>query len=80
MYYIGAANAMFSWAKIAALFLRFANSVVDYIKTRQLLNAGRAVERDKGHSETERKVADGRAAANDPSLPRDDEFRSTPNN
>jgi hypothetical protein len=70
---------MFSWTSILAAFLKIAGAVADYLKTRQLLDAGRAVQRDKDRSETDRRVDAGRAAANDPSLPRDDEFRTRDN-
>ncbi len=64
-----------SWASIAAAFLKIAGAVADYLKTRQLLDAGRATQRDQDRSETDRRVNRGRAAADAPSVPDDSEFR-----
>ena len=64
-----------SWASIVAAVLRIAGAVADYLKTRQLLDAGRATQRDKDRSETDRRVDRGRAAADADRLPDDSEFR-----
>jgi hypothetical protein len=64
-----------SWASIVAAALRIAGAVADYLKTRQLLDAGRAVQRDKDRSETDRRVDAGRRAADADRLPDDTEFR-----
>jgi hypothetical protein len=63
-------------ASIVAAVLRIAGAVADYLKTRQLLDAGRAVQRDKDRSETDTRIAAGRAAADVDRLPDDTEFRN----
>lgn len=64
-----------SWASIIAAVLRIAGAVADYLKTRQLLDAGRAVQRDKDHSATQERVDRGRAAADAHRVPDDTELR-----
>jgi len=64
-----------TWATIAAAFLRFVNAVAEYLNRKQLIDAGRAVERDKGHTDTDRRVAAGRAAADAQRVPDDREYR-----
>jgi len=55
--------------------INFLAAAAAFIRDRQLVNAGRAVERDKGHSETDRRVAAGRAAADADRMPDDTEYR-----
>jgi len=64
-----------TWATIAAAFLRFVNAVAEYLNRKQLIDAGRAVERDKGHTDTDRRVDAGRAAADAHRVPDDREYR-----
>jgi len=64
-----------TWATIAAAFLRFVNAVAEYLNRKQLIDAGRAVERDKGHTDTDRRVDAGRAAADAQRVPDDREYR-----
>lgn len=64
-----------TWASIAAALLKFVSAVAEYLSRKQLLDAGRAVERDKSHTDTDRRVSAGRAAADAPRLPDDGEYR-----
>jgi hypothetical protein len=64
-----------SWASIVAAVLRIAGAVADYLKTRQLLDAGRAVQRDKDRSTTDTRVDAGKRAADVDRVPDNTEFR-----
>lgn len=64
-----------TWASIAAALLKFVNAVAEYLSRKQLLDAGRAVERDKSHTDTDRRVDAGRAAADAHRVPDDGEYR-----
>ena len=64
-----------TWATIAAALLRFVNAVAEYLNRKQLIDAGRAVERDKSHTDTDRRVSAGRAAADAQRVPDDREYR-----
>lgn len=64
-----------TWASLLAGALKLLNALAEYLSRKQLLDAGRAVERDKSHSDTDRRIAAGRAAADAHRLPDDGEYR-----
>lgn len=64
-----------TWAGILAGALKLLNALADYFGRKQLLDAGKAVERDKSHTDTDRRVAAGRAAADAQRVPDDGEYR-----
>lgn len=55
--------------------INFLAAAAAFIRDRQLLNAGRAVERDKGQSATQGRIDRGRAAADADRVPDDNEYR-----
>jgi hypothetical protein len=60
---------------MAAAFLRFVGAVADYLREKQLLDAGRATQRDKDRSTTDTRVDRGSRAADADRVPDDTEFR-----
>lgn len=63
------------WINIVAGALKLLNALAEHLNRKQLIDAGRAVERDKGHTDTDRRVASGRAAADAQRVPDDREYR-----
>lgn len=63
------------WASILAGALKLLNALAEHLNRKQLIDAGRAVERDKSHTDTDRRVAAGRAAADAQRVPDDREYR-----
>lgn len=64
-----------TWASIATALLKLAGAVANYMRERQLLDAGRAVQRDKDHEATRTGIDRGRAAGDAHRVPDSSEFR-----
>jgi len=66
---------MFSWASLASALLKIVASIAGYIRDKQLLDAGKAVQRDADHTETRNRLDRARLAADAERVPDDAEFR-----